>query len=230
MRIRLSVVAATMVVFMLAAGYAMVPHDRASTRVSAPDEATSELLAVSPAPTGISPLAEATIPVPVPTAVAVPQPPRLPSPREDAQMARIVIPKAKVDNHPVTRGLTDKRQMEDPGGRDDVAWYNFSGRPGFGSNAVFSGHVDWYTGDRGSFWFLRDLKEGDEAIIEYTDGLSLTYRVIKVNVYNANDAPVAEITGPTSKDVITMITCDGVFQRASHDYDQRRVVVAERVS
>ncbi len=196
---------------------------------SAPSSAT--------APTG--PLAGVAIPdfaTPAPATPAAaeeqgeePAGPQFPAPNENAQLARLVIPKAKVNHRFVVKGLDDKREMEDPGGKDDVAWYNFSTAPGFGSNAVLSGHVDWYTGQRGVFWFLRDLKEGDEAEVQYDDGMVLIYRVVRVEVYNTKDAPVAEITGPTVKDMLTMITCDGVFQRAIQDYTQRRVVFAERV-
>ena len=185
----------------------------------------------------------AGIPVPLPTASAEPEPqeeaveeapvaaePALPLPSEDATLVRLVIPKAKVNHRFVIKGLNERREMEEPGGKDDVAWYNFSTRPGFGSNAVLSGHVDWYTGDLGVFWFLRDLREGDEAEVHYSDGMVLKYRVFRVEVYGTGDAPVAEITGPTDKDQLTMITCDGVFQRSTRDYTQRRVVFAERIA
>lgn len=189
------------------------------------------------APTG--PLAGAAIPEfatpgPAPStgdegADAAAAGPQFPTPGENAQLARLVIPKAKIDNQFVVKGLNERREMEDPGGKDDVAWYNFSTPPGFGSNAVLSGHVDWYTGQRGVFWYLRDLKEGDEAEVRYSDGMVVSYRIVRVNVYETSDAPVTEITGPTEKDMLTMITCDGVFQRSTQDYSKRRVVVAERV-
>jgi sortase A len=175
------------------------------------------------------PAAEAT-PTAEATQAAEPTPTPLPVPSQGAQLVRIVIPKAKVDHRIVTKGLTPRREMEDPGGKDDVAWYNFSTLPGFGSNAVLSGHVDWYTGERGVFWYLKDLKEGDEVQVHYSDGMVITYRVTRSEVYGANNAPVAEITGPTASERLTMITCDGVFQRSSGDYTDRRVVYAERVA
>ena len=194
---------------------------------------------VQVAPEAAGPLAGVPIPEVIaaatatatPEAVAEVQPetPQFPSPSESAQLVRLVVPKARVNHRIQTKGLTPKREMEDPGGKDDVAWYNFSTPPGCGSNAVFSGHVDWYTGDRGVFWFLRDVREGDEAEVHYSDGTVLRYRVARVEVYGTNDAPVAEITGPTTKDVLTLITCDGVFQKSTHDYNQRRVVFAERI-
>lgn len=193
-----------------------------------------EIAAEVPVVTQTMPAAAATATAPSETpAAAVEQEPEPaaapPRPSDGSQLVRIVVPKAKIDHKVVVRGLNAKREMEDPGGKDEIAWYNFSTLPGLGSNAVFSGHVDWYTGDRGVFWFLKDLAQGDEAQIHYSDGLVVTYRVTEVNVYNADNAPVTEITGPTSSDRLTMITCDGVFQRSAQDYTKRRVVVAERV-
>lgn len=183
------------------------------------------------------PLAGEVIPefaTPAAASDAVEQPqqaaePGLPAPSAEAQLVRLVIPKARVNHKLTVKGLTARREMEDPGGKDDVAWYTFSTLPGHGSNAVFSGHVDWYTGERGVFWFLRNLQEGDEAEVQYSDGMVLKYRVAKVAVYGSADAPVEEITGPTTADILTLITCDGVFSRSTGDYNKRRVVVAERV-
>jgi LPXTG-site transpeptidase (sortase) family protein len=199
---------------------------------------TGDTPAAAPAATQSSgPLAGVAIPTPAVPAEAAPGTdqqqeeaagPRFPAPNEGAELVRLVVPKARVNNRFVEKGLNARREMEDPGGKDVIAWYNFSTLPGFGSNAVLSGHVDWYTGERGVFWFLRDLKEGDEAEVHYSDGMVLKYRVTRVEVYGTNDAPVAEITGPTTNDMITMITCDGVFQRGTGDYTQRRVVWAER--
>lgn len=156
--------------------------------------------------------------------------PRLPAPSEGAELVRLVIPKARVDHRLVVRGLNERREMEDPGGKDDIAWYNFSTLPGLGSNAVFSGHVDWYTGQPGVFWYLREVNAGDEIDVYYSDGLTLKYRVSRIEVYGAHNAPVSEITAPTAADMLTMITCDGVFSKNTGDYNQRRVVWAERVA
>jgi len=44
------------------------------------------------------------------------------------------------------------------------------------------------------------------------------------------DAPIGDIVGPTTADVLTLITCDGAFSRNAQEYDKRRVVRAHRVS
>lgn len=172
-----------------------------------------------------SPAAEAE-PAVTPTTVAEPA---LPVPAPGAKLSRLIVPKARIDHALSARGLNARREMEDPATKDEVAWYTFSTLPGYGSNAVFSGHVDWYTGERGVFWFLRSLTVGDEAEVHYSDGMVLRYRVVRVEVHDAEGAPIAEITAPAAIDQLTMITCDGTFQRSRQDYTQRRIVVAERV-
>ena len=63
----------------------------------------------------------------------------------------LVIPDAKVDATIVTMGIDENGVMQSPHNAYDVAWYDFSARPGFGGNAVFSGHVDYHdVGDRPS--------------------------------------------------------------------------------
>lgn len=161
--------------------------------------------------------------------VATPRPgPIFPPPRDDAELARLVISNAKINAPLQIKGVNARNEMENPDGKDNVAWYNFTARPGYGSNAVFSGHVDWYTGEKGVFWGLRDLKDGDEIMIKLSDGMDLKYRVTANSVYRANSAPVEEIVGSTDKDIVTLITCEGTFNRTSQDYSDRRVVRAER--
>lgn len=155
--------------------------------------------------------------------------PALPLPSEAAQLVRMLIPKAKVDAPMQVKGVDSRGEMENPDGRDVVAWYDFSAFPGFGGNAVFSGHVDWYTGERGVFWYLKNLKEGDDIALRLSDGMEPQYQVTTSIVYNAETAPVAEIVGPLSTDTLTLITCEGVFYKKSQNYSERRVVRAERV-
>lgn len=156
--------------------------------------------------------------------------PRFPSPSEDAQLVRLMIPTAKVNAPLQIKGVNARNEMENPDGKDNVAWYNFTAKPGFGSNAVFSGHVDWFTGEQGVFWYLRDLKGGEEIALKLSDGTELKYRVVQTDLYDSATAPVAEIVGPTPKDMVTLITCEGTFSRTVQEYDKRRVVRAERIA
>ena len=154
----------------------------------------------------------------------------LPEPNEGAVLERLVAAKVGLDAPVEQKGLNGRGEMENPSGKDVVAWYDFSEFPGFGGNAVFSSHVDWFTGELGPFGRIRDLENGDEVLVKLSDGMEMKYRVVSSVVYEAAKAPVQEIVARTEKDTLTLITCEGTFSRAAQDYSHRRIVRAERVS
>lgn len=146
-----------------------------------------------------------------------------------ASLERIIIPRADVDAPIVVKGLDANNVMESPDNAEDVAWYDFTARPGVGSNAVFSGHVDYVNVGPAVFWNLSDLAPGDDISIRYADGISLTYAVTAINTFDATSAPIDQIVGPAAADSITLITCAGTFDRSTGQYDQRLIVRAERI-
>ena len=110
-----------------------------------------------------------------------------------------------------------------------MAWYDFTSRPGVGSNAVFSGHVDaLYTGTPGEavFYNLKDLEQGDSIEVRLADGTVYEYRVTVRYSVDPTTADVGSIVGPTQREIITLITCGG---NLGTEYDQRLIVLAERV-
>ncbi len=149
------------------------------------------------------------------------------TPPSDAPVDRILIPRFDVNAPVVVRGIANG-VMESPDGPKDVAWYDFSAHPGFGSNAVFSGHVDWYTGELGVFWHLKDLEQDDTVLVRLADGTQYEYKVsVKRQVAATED--VSKIVGPTNHEVVTLITCGGTFNSGTGQYDQRLIVRAQRV-
>jgi LPXTG-site transpeptidase (sortase) family protein len=151
---------------------------------------------------------------------------------------RMRIARISVDAPVVTMGLDASRYPEVPNSGHEVAWYNFAAAPGRGSNAVFSGHVDWYYLDtpvEGVFYHLRELEIGDEIALDLKDGSSLVYRVTGNVAVAYDDANVVEVMEPTNKDVLTLITCGGTWaQNYSNpnggSYSHRVIVRAERVA
>ena len=150
-------------------------------------------------------------------------------PASTAPLARLVIPKIGVDAPVVTLGVDDHGVMQSPSGPFEVGWYDFSARPGTGSNAVFSGHVDYASVGEAVFWDLRKLGPGDLIEVRLADGTVYQYLVVSSVAYPSDEAPIAEIVGPTGKDTVTIITCTGTFHRDVHQYDHRLVVRAERL-
>jgi len=128
----------------------------------------------------------------------------------------------------VVLGLEADGAMQSPDRPDVVAWYDFSGRPGAGSNAVFAGHLDFAKTGAAVFWRLKDARAGDDIALRLADGASLLYRVSEVLTFDAATAPIDQIVGATDGDSITLITCAGRFDRKAGQYDQRLVVRAVR--
>jgi len=154
----------------------------------------------------------------------------LPVPKEGTVLEQIDIPKIGLQSPVETKGVNSRGEMEDPSGKDAVAWYTFSEFPGFGGNAVFSGHVDWFTGELGSFGRMKELKDGDEILVKMSDGMELKYKVSSSKLLKVDEVKVDEVVGRTEKDSLTFITCEGTFNRSSQDYSHRRIVRAERAA
>ena len=166
------------------------------------------------------------IDIPTPGATATSQFP----PGTEAPVAFLRIPKFEINSPVVTLGLTTERQMEATTNAYDTGWYHFTAKPGFGSNAVFSGHVDWHDVGPAVFWHLKDLEQDDTIEVAMADGTVYTYRVSAKQAYAAASAPVDEIVGSTTDERITLITCTGTFNSATHQYDQRLIVTATRIA
>jgi LPXTG-site transpeptidase (sortase) family protein len=161
---------------------------------------------------------------------ATPKPTATPAPSLiAAPPARLLIPAIGVDAPISVKGLRPDAVMDVPDGPEDVAWYNFTARPGMGGNAVISGHLDYRNYGAAVFWRLKELREGDIVEVRLADGSVLRYQVSLRLSYDARLAPVPEIVGPTSREVVTLITCGGTFDSGSRSYSQRLVVRAERI-
>jgi LPXTG-site transpeptidase (sortase) family protein len=160
------------------------------------------------------------------------------TPPDTSPLAEFMLPKFNVDAKVVVKGVDPATNtMESPDNKDDVAYYNFTSQPGYGcqgtdkcANTVLAGHVDWYTGETGVFWHLKDLKTGDQVQLKLQDGTVYKYKVVSNDVYSDADAPVAQIIGQTPQESVTLITCDGVFNKSLREYNSRRVVRAVRES
>jgi len=151
------------------------------------------------------------------------------TPVSNAPLDRLVIPKIGVDAPVVTVGVDGQGIMQSPRTAFEVGWYDFTARPGTGGNAVFSGHVDFASVGAAVFWDLRELGPGDLVEVRLADGTAYQYLVVSNVSYAGDDAPIADIVGPTGKDTVTLITCTGTFNREVRQYSHRLVVRAERL-
>jgi len=168
-------------------------------------------------------IGDALTPLPTPTQ-------ELPPP-SDAPIMELVIPKYSVDAPVQVKGVDGNNVMQSPDGPTNVAWYDFSAKPGYGSNAVFSGHVDYIHYGAAVFWHLKDLTTGDMIEVHLQDGTVYKYAVVTINSISSDpsEEELRDIVGPSKTDIVTLITCGGVFSQETHQYDHRTIVRAKRV-
>jgi sortase (surface protein transpeptidase) len=168
------------------------------------------------------------------TATATPLPT---PPPDDSPLSRMIIDKIGVDAPIITLGMDANNVPTVPDGPSDVGWYDWSSRPGWGGNAVFSGHVDWTLNGQpviGVFYYVRDLGLGDEIKIVLEDGTEYRYRVTGNQAVDDNDPRALQWMGATPNDVITLITCGGTWIRDWTDplgghYTMRQILRAELI-
>lgn len=170
------------------------------------------------------------VPISSPTPGPTPTPSSQFPPGDSSPIERLIIKSQKIDAPVVVKGVDPTGVMQSPDNAWDVAWYDFTSRPGFDGNAVFAGHVDYIKVGKAVFWNLKDVNKGDIIEIRLKDGSVYRYAVNFKQQFEADTAPVNEIVGPTPKQTVTLITCGGTFNYTTRQYDKRLVVRAERIS
>jgi LPXTG-site transpeptidase (sortase) family protein len=149
----------------------------------------------------------------------------------DAPIAKLVISRFGIAAPVQVKGVDAGNIMESPDGPTNVAWYDFSSKPGRAGNAVFSGHVDYINYGEAVFWHLKDLVAGDTIEVHLQDGTLYKYAVETLTSVQADptEDQLRDIIGPSTNDIITLITCGGTFSQETHQYDHRTVVRAKRI-
>lgn len=144
---------------------------------------------------------------------------------QTARPMRLRIPAIGVDAAIESVGKTQAGAMDVPRDARNVAWYNLGPLPGTPGNAVISGHLDDVKGPA-VFYKLRNLKKGDDIIVTGEDNVARAFKVMSVESYAYDKAPVARIFGFDLTRDLNLITCGGTWNRSARNYSQRMVVYA----
>ena len=148
----------------------------------------------------------------------------------------ISIPKLGIENARIVQlGIIKKTgQLDAPVSIHDAGWYNGSALPGKGGAMLMDGH-NGGPNFGGIFEKLRELKNGDEIIIERGDGKKLTYAVKDnrdMNVKDINDPSnkwgMATMTNSieAGKEGLNIITCVGQWDERSQTFNERTMLRA----
>jgi sortase (surface protein transpeptidase) len=124
-------------------------------------------------------------------------------------------------------GVDRDGAMAAPSGPFRVGWFDLGYYPGEPGNAVIDGHVDYVNVGPAVFWRLGELHVGDTILVTAPPKQVLTFVVERTAVYPYNDAPIKDIFGPSDVPRLNLVTCTGVFNRATRNYDRRLVVFAK---
>jgi LPXTG-site transpeptidase (sortase) family protein len=143
-----------------------------------------------------------------------------------APVVSMSIPSISLVAPLVPMGVRPDGYMDLPNSPHDVAWYQFTSKPGMGGNAVFSAHVDYINYGPAVFWNLSKVRPGDGVSIRLRDGSVVRYVVASAVTVPLEQLDVASAIAPTEQESITLITCGGDF--AAGNYSHRVIVHAVR--
>ena len=142
---------------------------------------------------------------------------------------RLAIPAIGVEATVEQVGLKADGSMATPSNFENVAWYSLGAKPGAPGNAVIDGHVNNALTKAGVFEHLSSLTLGDALIVTDSSGNKLSYVVVGTQAYAANAAPDGAIFATSGPSQLVLITCDGQWDTANHQFDKRLVVTARLV-
>ena len=142
----------------------------------------------------------------------------------------ISIPKINVDTAVESVGMDSQGRMDVPKNADDTAWFSPGFRPGTNGSAVIDGHYDKVTGAPAVFYNLKQLTAGDDIIVTDNDGTKYTFQVDRAVPYSDDNFPLQQVFAAADVPQLNLITCDGTWNKDTHNYSQRMVIYSKLVS
>lgn len=144
------------------------------------------------------------------------------------QPTRLTINEIGVTAEVQPVGEDEEGKMAVPDEWEDTGWYRLGVKPGEPGKAVIAGHYDQPEGVS-TFYRLNDLEIGDTVKVEDEAGGVHRFAVIDKKVYPDREFPVEAVFGESDRKLLNLITCEGVYDRTSRNYQQRLVVFTELV-
>lgn len=141
---------------------------------------------------------------------------------------RLTIPAIGIDAVIEHVGVTPAGAMDAPKGPDTVAWYDLGPRPGEVGSAVIDGHSGWKDAIPAVFDNLYTLHAGDKIYVKNGQGVTTTFVVRKVRIYDSKADTSSIFRSSDGKVHLNLITCDGAWSAISKSYAKRVVVFADK--
>ncbi len=137
---------------------------------------------------------------------------------------KIIIPALSLEADVEPEGVTKAGNMDVPANWNKTGWYALGYHPGENGNAVIAGHVDNNLGLPAVFYYIKDLKPGNEIILLDKNGNKQTFAVDTSEAVSVVHPPLERIFGPSDAPHLNLITCTGPWNKKTRSYDERMVV------
>ena len=141
---------------------------------------------------------------------------------------RLKIPTIKVDAAVEYLGVTPDGAMDVPKGPDNVGWFDLGPRPGEIGSAVVAGHEGWKNNIPAVFDDLYKLKIGDKIYIIDDLGVTTTFVVSNIRIYDQNEDATNVFTSNDGKAHLNLVTCDGVWNATLKGRPSRLVIFTDK--
>ncbi|MGH3611443.1 MAG: class F sortase [Pseudonocardia sp.] len=122
-------------------------------------------------------------------------------------------------------GIDDGGALQVPPDATTVGWFDLSPAPGTIGPAVLAAHVD-HKGVPGAFHRLAELAPGDEVTVRRADGSEAVFETYQVERHPKASFPTDQVYGDTKDAELRLITCGGVFDRGTGQYQDNVVAYA----
>jgi sortase (surface protein transpeptidase) len=140
----------------------------------------------------------------------------------------IMIPRINVSAGVVPSGVAADGQAEVPDDITQAGWYRFGPAPGDGQGSVvLVGHRDGRVGGPGVFYNVGALDVGDEIVVVDEAGERWRYEVQSREAIERTALPAAELFRKEGDQMLVLISCGGVYDRALGGYRDNIVVTAK---
>ncbi|OQB25462.1 MAG: Sortase family protein [Firmicutes bacterium ADurb.Bin182] len=164
-------------------------------------------------------------PAPSPSPGATPAPSPSPTPYIKPIPVKIYFTEREIETDIVKVGILENGEMGTVDDAKLAAWLEEGPAPGESGNALINGHVRW-KGTKGYFSILKEMKIGEEVVIEFEDGSAKAFEAVSIDIYKLDDIPdeVLNLGGETR---MTLITCLGDYNPDIGTSESRVVVVCK---
>ena len=140
---------------------------------------------------------------------------------------KVAVPSIDATSSLISLGKKPDGELEVPplANPKQASWYDGSPAPGTLGPAVILGHING-DGKPGIFYRLKDVKAGDQVLVDRQDGQTAIFTVSHIDTVPKDAFPTDQVYGDTPDSQLRLITCGGVFDPAARSYEANVVVYA----